>query len=308
MAQRPGDPLVEEVPAFGDYALVVHGGAGAAPAEIDAELAAAYREGLRAALAAGERVLAAGGAALDAVVAAVTSLEDCEHFNAGRGAALTTDGTAELDAAVMTGRGLAGAVTCARDIRNPVLAARAVAEQSPHVLIAAPDPRLLTEWGVARVDPAYFRTERRLAQLAATGSFERHRHGTVGAVARDRSATIAAATSTGGVTAQLPGRIGDTPLIGAGTFADAATCAISCTGVGEYFIRAVLAHDVHARMRYAGAGLAQAARAAVAEGLGAHGADGALIAVAPSGQGVLVWNSPTLLRGMLTGAGARTWP
>lgn len=298
--------VVEEVPAFGEYALVVHAGAGARPEETDAKLAAAYDAGLRAALAAGAAVLARGGAALEAVVAAVRSMEDCEQFNAGRGAALTADGTAELDAAVMTGEGLAGAVACARDIRNPVLAARAVAERTPHVLMAAPTPDQLASWGIERVEPAYFITDRRRAQLAASGRYEEHRHGTVGAVARDRAGRIAAATSTGGVTAQLPGRVGDTPVIGAGTYADATTCAVSCTGVGEFFVRAVLAHDVSARMRYGGARLPEAARAAIETGLASRGGDGALIAVTATGEAVLAGYSPGLLRGALTAGGPVT--
>lgn len=298
------------IPTYDGLGLVVHGGAGADPGHC-AQEAERYREGLRAAVRAGEEALTRGDA-LEAVCAAVVALEDAEMFNAGRGAALTATGEAELDAAVMThdadGTRRAGAVTCVKDVRNPVLAARAVMERTPHVLIASPGPQLLASWGVARVDPSYFVTDRRRAQLAASGGFGEYRHGTVGAVARDRSGRVAAATSTGGVSAQLPGRVGDTPLIGAGTFADASTAAISCTGTGEFFVRGVLAHDVHARMRYAGASLAQAASEALAEHLASPGADGGLIGVNAAGEAVLAWNSPLLLCGARTPEGIVTRP
>ncbi|MBW3086684.1 Isoaspartyl peptidase [Austwickia sp. TVS 96-490-7B] len=292
-----------EFPPAARTSLVVHGGAGALPSAVDPEFDHACRDSLRAAIHAGRHILDNGGDALDAVCAAVTCLEDQDHFNAGRGAALTSEGLPELDAAVMTGAGSAGAVTCTDIARNPVAVARAVMEHTPHVLLAAPPASMLHGWGCRTEDPQYFVTERRRRQLTLSSS-RAHRHGTVGAVARDHSGKIAAATSTGGVTGQLPGRIGDTPLIGAGTWADDTTCGVSCTGTGEFFMRAVLAHDVHARIRYAGMSLPQAATSAVRDGLEARGGDGALIAVDRSGTAVVAWNSPTVWWAVASGQGA----
>lgn len=294
------------VPPWGEFGLVVHGGAGIRPEAVAEDERRAALAGLARSLEAGREVLAAGGTAEDAVSAAVVVLEDCELFNAGRGAALTTAGTAELDAALMTGEGTAGAVVTCRTARNPVLAARAVMEQTPHVLLVDPTVEQLAGWGLDVVEAGYHVTQRRRADLAAALREQAPQHGTVGAVARDRCGRLAAATSTGGINGQLPGRVGDAPIIGAGTWADAGTCAVSCTGHGEYFLRASAAHDIHARMRYAGADLVTAVRGTLDELVGARGGDGGLIALGADGTGVLAFNSPGMYRGWVDADGVHT--
>lgn len=294
------------LPPTARSALAIHGGAGVDPASLSPGQAAAATAALEESLRAGRAVLDAGGAALDAVCACVRVLEDSECFNAGRGAALTTEGVAELDASVMTGDARAGAVTVCSGPKNPVLAARAVLEHTDHVLLAAPSRERLAGWGLELVDPAYYVTEARLQMLRETGAFTEYRHGTVGAVARDAGGHVAAATSTGGITAQLPGRVGDTPLVGAGTWADDATVAVSCTGQGEFFVRGVVAHEVHARMRWGGQPLERAVREAIDELLGARGADGGLVAVTPAGEVVLAFDSPGMYRGHDLGEGPVT--
>jgi beta-aspartyl-peptidase (threonine type) len=237
----------------------------------------------------------------------VTALEDNELFNAGRGAALTAQGSVELDAAIMTGDGRAGAVAGCRNVRNPVFAARAVLERTPHVLMVAPDDRLLADWGLEQVPNSFFVTDRRLRELervrsaAASGTDGNGtRHGTVGAVARDSDGRLAAATSTGGVSNQLPGRVGDAPIVGAGTYAADDTVAVSCTGEGEYFLRGVVAYDISARMAYLGASLEQAVRDTVAAKLDATGGSGGLIATGHDGTVVIAFNSNAMFRGHLT--------
>lgn len=285
------------------YALAVHGGAGSRATELDADQLAACHDALRSALSAGRSVLAGGGSALDAVSAAVVVLEDDEHFNAGRGAALTEAGTAELDAAVMTGAGDAGAVAGCTSARNPVLAARAVMERTPHVLLVAPGRELLAAWDVPTVRADYFVTERRLRELERrrNGAAAGTTHGTVGAVARAADGTLAAATSTGGMTNQMVGRLGDTAVIGAGTYAEDGVVALSCTGHGEYFIRGVVAHDVAARMRYQGVGLAESVDAAMATTRDRMGQEalGGVIAVDAAGQVLLAFDSAMMFRGHL---------
>lgn len=288
------------VPTHGPFALAVHGGAGPlndAPGRVTAQ-----GDGLRRALTAGQEVLAAGGPALDAVCAAVVVLEDDEAFNAGRGAALTVAGTAELDACVCDGAtGRTGAVAASRYARHPVLAARAVMDRTPHVLLAGPGERWLDEVGLERVDPGWFVTPARLAALhrrtqettaPAVG------HGTVGAVARDVAGRLAAATSTGGVTGQWVGRVGDTPVVGAGTWADERV-AVSGTGIGEYFLRAALAHDIAARVRWTHAPLDQVVRDVIAEDLVARGGDGGVIVAGADGTLVVAFCSAAMLRGHL---------
>jgi len=290
---------IQTIPGRGGPALAVHGGAGARRADVTEAGEQAYRAGLERAVTAGRVVLEGGGSALDTVCASVIELENDALFNAAHGAVLTSAGGAELDAAVMSGSGSAGAVAACRTVRNPVLAARAVMERTPHVLMVAPSERLLAEWSLATVPNTYFVTDRRRAELEraqrdpALGT----RHGTVGAVARDAAGHLAAATSTGGVTGQLPGRIGDAPIIGAGTFACDRTVAVSCTGEGEYFLRGVVAHDVSARVAYQGAELESAVRATIADRLDATGGSGGLIAVGPDGTLVLAYNSQCMFRG-----------
>jgi L-asparaginase / beta-aspartyl-peptidase len=223
-------------------AIAIHGGAGVIErGSMTPQREAAYRAGLERALRAGYAVLERGGSSLDAVAAAAVVLEDDPLFNAGRGACYNTEGRLELDASIMDGAGLrAGAVAAVGTIKNPILAARAVMEKSSHVLLVARGAeRFAARQGLKLVRPAYFHTPERLAALRRGA--KRH-HGTIGAVALDRRGNLAAATSTGGYTGKLAGRVGDSPIIGAGTYADNSTCAVSGTGWGEAFIRAAVAH------------------------------------------------------------------
>ncbi len=291
---------ITTVPPHAEFSLAVHGGAGPSPA--DDEHTAARRDGLTRALAAGQAVLERGGAALDAACAAVVVLEDDPAFNAGVGAALTRAGTPELDACVVDGAtGRAGAVAVSLHARNPVLAARAGMESTPHVLLVAPGEEWLASVGVDRVSPAYFVTPERLEALRSRlpdPSSPVLGHGTVGAVARDRRGGLAAATSTGGVTGQWEGRVGDTPVVGAGTWADERV-AVSGTGIGEFFLRGVLAHDIAARVRWTGAQLPDAVRGAIAEHLVGRGGDGGVIAAGADGTLVVGYCSAAMLRGYL---------
>jgi beta-aspartyl-peptidase (threonine type) len=296
------------------YALALHGGAGTLRrGDMDAAREAGYRAGLRRALVAGRAVLAAGGTALDAVTQAVCALEDEPLFNAGRGAVFTRAGTQEMDAAIMDGRDrAAGAAAGIFGPRNPILVARAVMESSPHVmLIGEAATQFAREAGLAFAAPDYFFTEARWQALAdtiaqeAAGALdadESRRHGTVGAVARDRHGNLAAATSTGGMTGKLPGRVGDSPVIGAGTFADNATCAVSATGHGEFFIRYAVAHEIAARIAHAGQPLAGAAEMVVAE-LGRAGGSGGVVAVGRDGALALPFNCAGMYRGYVADDG-----
>lgn len=291
------------------YSLAIHGGAGVAlRAQMTQDREAAYHAALARVLRTGESVLEAGGAALDAVTAAVVALEDEPLFNAGRGAVFTRDGTHEMDAAIMDGRTRrAGAVAGIFGPRNPVRLARAVMEQTDHVMmIGAGALALAREAGLAFEEGAYFFTQARWDSLQETlrmqadGTLDNdpsRRHGTVGAVARDRDGTLAAATSTGGMTAKRAGRVGDSPIIGAGTFADNATCAISATGDGEAFMRRVVAHEIDALMRHAGQSLADAADHVVQVDLAAHEGSGGLIAIDCDGNVVMPFNCDGMYRG-----------
>lgn len=290
--------------------LAIHGGAGTIRRETMTPAAeAAYHAGLRRALREGHAVLAAGGSALEAVTLAVMALEDDPLFNAGHGAVYTSAGKHEMDAAVMDGRNReAGAVAGILGPRHPVLAAMAVLA-SEHVLLhgrGAED--FCREHGVAFAPAAHFHTDRRWDALQAELERRRQqaidsrsdadRHGTVGAVACDAHGNVAAATSTGGMTAKAPGRIGDCPVFGAGTWADNATCAVSATGHGEFFIRHAAAHEIASRMRYLGEGVEQASAHVVAE-LGEIGGSGGLIAVDAQGQVSLPFNSSGMYRGVI---------
>jgi isoaspartyl peptidase/L-asparaginase-like protein (Ntn-hydrolase superfamily) len=302
--------------------LAIHAGAGPPDDDPDGGAARWPRQstGLTGALRAGLAVLSAGGPALEAVTAAVCVLEDDEEFNAGRGSALTAAGTVEMDAAVADGRGRRlGAVACVSGVRHPIEAARAVMDDGRHVLLSGPGAvSFAREVGLAFEDPEWFITDRRrhaleqmLRRLEAvewgvtggSGAAEPPQApatdsggGTVGAVARDRDGHLAAATSTGGRTAQLPGRIGDSPVPGAGTWADDATCAVSATGVGEAFIRAAFAHEVDARLRLEGVDLDAACQEALAA-VTAAGGDGGCIAVAGDGPPVLPFTTALMHRG-----------
>ena len=307
------------------FALALHGGAGTiARASLTPALEAAYRAALQAALAAGTALLAQGAPALDAVEATVRSLEDCPLFNAGRGAVFTHEGHHEMDAALMDGAsGRAGAVAGVRAVQNPIRAARLVMEQTEHVLLAYPGAdELAREHHLPLQPPAYFFTQQRYDQLQAAIAAGRTqldhaaspgpapatlgdpswKKGTVGAVARDQRGHLAAATSTGGMTNKRYSRIGDTPIIGAGTWADA-RCAISCTGHGEYFMRAVVGHDVACLMEYRGLELAEACRVVVHDKLAPAGGEGGLIAVDAAGHLALPFNSEGMYRASRSMAG-----
>jgi L-asparaginase / beta-aspartyl-peptidase len=297
------------------YAIAVHGGAGAMPrATLSAAREQRYRAGLEAALDGGYEVLARGGASLDAVAVAVRILEDDPSFNAGRGAALTRDGAAELDAAIMEGRQLrAGAVASVRHVRNPVDLARRVMEKSRHVLLVGSGAEeFALEEGFTLVPNHYFRTPERLEQLESEQRGERvsdlvppRSQGTVGAVARDAAGNLAAATSTGGLTNKRPGRVGDSPIIGAGTYARNGVAAVSATGHGEYFIRAVAAHHVCAAVQFRGLTLGQAVHELLRQVLPALGGDGGLIAVGADGEIVMDFSTEGMFRGARDSTGRR---
>ncbi len=296
------------------FTLAVHGGAGTIPtATMTPAKEAAYRAGLARALHAGYAVLEKGGAALDAVTAAVCALEDEPLFNAGRGAVYTRDGTQEMDAAIMDGRDRsAGAVAGLFGPKNPILAARAVMERTPHVLLIGEGAlKVAREAGLPFGDRDYFFTQERWDALQSTLALQgrddgdaSRKHGTVGAVARDSHGNLAAATSTGGMTAKLAGRVGDSPVIGAGTFADNETCAVSATGHGELFIRWAAAHEIAARMRHRSEALLVAAEHVTLHDLPKD--SGGLIAVGADGTVALPFNSEGMYRGMI-GAGGVAW-
>lgn len=289
------------------WTLAIHGGAGTIRRdELTPEKEAAYRAGLMAALQAGGAILAAGGSAEEAVLAAATSLEDCPLFNAGRGSTFTAAGTIEMDAALMTSAGQAGAVTGVTRIRNPMLAAQAVMRATPHVLLAgAAADDFAAQQGIAMEAPEYFRTEHRHAQLVAAQAAQTvaldhdlpAKMGTIGAVARDRHGALAAATSTGGMTNKRAGRVGDTPMLGAGTWADA-NVAVSCTGTGEAFMRSAAAHEVAALMRLAGRSLAEAAAEVALIRVPEAGGRGGLIAVDAAGNAALPFGTEGMYRGV----------
>jgi L-asparaginase / beta-aspartyl-peptidase len=281
--------------------IAIHGGAGVLRAD---RPGAQHRAALEQAVDAGYEVLKKGGTSLDAVCAAVVALEDDPLFNAGRGSCFNADGEIEMDASIMEGATLrAGAVAAVRRIRNPVLAARAVMEKTRHVLLAAEGAERFARKAGLKFEPAaYFRTERRLAALKKN---RRNYHGTVGAVALDKDGNLAAATSTGGYTAKMPGRVGDSPLVGAGTYADNRACAVSGTGHGEAFIRTAVAHDVCARMLYMKAPLLVAARAALTK-VARLRADGGLIAVDRRGNVAMPFNSEGMFRACIDRRGRRS--
>jgi len=295
-------------------AIAIHGGAGViAREQLGPDDGASYRAGLAEALDAGYAVLERGGSSLDAVTTAVRILEDNPLFNAGRGAVLTHDGHAELDASIMTGHDLkAGAVAGVKRIRHPIDLARKVMEDSPHVMLYGTGAEeFASSRGFDFVPNEFFITPQRKRQLARVlqGRTQPRNElsglGTVGAVAIDSVGNLAAATSTGGMTNKRWGRIGDAPIIGAGTYANNASCAVSATGHGEYFIRSVVAYDVCALMEYKGYSLDQAAREVVKGKLVERGGEGGIIAVDRAGNVALEFNSPGMFRGMRDSAGKR---
>jgi beta-aspartyl-peptidase (threonine type) len=294
--------------------LAIHGGAGTIERrKMTPEGERDYRAGLERALAAGYEILKRGGSSLDATEAAVRVLEDDPHFNAGKGSVFTSAGTNEMDAAIMDGKTLAaGAVASLEHIKNPISLARLVMEKSGHVMMDCEGAESFAkENGIELVDQKYFFTQDRWDALqkikaaeknrtSGTGSAvlitDQDRHGTVGAVALDQNGNLAAATSTGGTTNKRPGRVGDTPVIGAGTYANNATCAVSATGDGEYFIRATVGRDVSALMEYRGMSLKDAAQAAL-DKVAKLGGSGGLIAVDHQGNVTLPFNTAGMYRG-----------
>ena len=288
------------------FGMAIHGGAGTLPrAEMSGDAERRYRLGLSEAIDAGYAVLKDGGTSMDAVTVAVVLLEDNPLFNAGRGAVFTLDGRNELDASIMDGRTLqAGAVCGLTRIRNPVLLARAVMEKSAHVMLAgAGAEEFAAGQGFAFVPQSYFYTPERWQQLERirSGEIGLSGHtishvGTVGAVALDSFGRLAAATSTGGMTGKRFQRIGDSPIIGAGTYADDRSCAVSATGHGEVFIRSAVAHDICARMRYGGRGVAAAVREVVLAELPALGGEGGVIAIDAHGEIAMEFNSEGMFR------------
>jgi L-asparaginase / beta-aspartyl-peptidase len=299
-----------------EWTLVIHGGAGTIERDrITPEQDAAIRTALDAALSRGRQILAGGGSALDAVEAAVRLLEDDPHFNAGHGAVYTYDGTIELDAAIMDGSNRsAGSVARLSTTRNPISAARAVMTASPHVLLTGREADgFAADHGLTQVPNSYFETPERRRQLdelrnrqasgEAVGWYDVDlKYGTVGAVALDSGGHVAAATSTGGLTGKRWGRIGDSPLIGAGTYADDRACAVSATGSGEYFIRVGVAHEICARARLAGESLQGAADAVMAE-VRDLGGSGGVIVTGPAGEAVFSFTTPGMYRARASASG-----
>jgi L-asparaginase / beta-aspartyl-peptidase len=295
------------------WKLVVHGGAGViAPHLLSAEQEADIRAALDSALAAGASILASGGSALDAVERAARMLEDDPHFNAGRGSVFTYQGTIEMDAAIMDGRTReAGAVAGVSATRNPVSLARAVMERSPHVFLSREGAdQFSRDQDLEQAPPEYFATPERREALEIMRSQgenyfdEELKYDTVGAVAVDVHGHVAAATSTGGITGKRWSRIGDSPMIGAGTYADDRAAAISCTGSGEYFIRAGVAHEICARIRMLGEGIRTASDAAIAD-VGSLGGTGGVIAVTPGGEAAWAFNTVGMYRGIASSEGRK---
>jgi beta-aspartyl-peptidase (threonine type) len=321
-AALTGASVMAQQPQARHWAIVVHGGAGDINrAELGSEGDQAYRTGLSEAVKAGAAVLDRGGSSLDAVEAAIHVMEDDPHFNAGRGAVFAADGTNEMDAAIMDGATLrAGAVADVTRTRHPISLARAVMEKTPYVfLVGAGADAFSVQAGLEQEPPSYFFTESRwqslMKQLRKEGKpipprpagvppqgqavpvaqweeeADTHRYGTVGVVALDRNGNIAAGTSTGGLQGKMPGRVGDSPLIGAGTYASNQSCAVSGTGVGEYFIRYTVAREICALVQYKAITLQQAADEVIHKRLAPIHGDGGVIAIAPDGQ--LAWNFNT---------------
>jgi beta-aspartyl-peptidase (threonine type) len=299
-------------PADGRFALVIHGGAGTITrASMTPEKEAAYRAGLEEALRAGHAVLERGGTSVDACVAAVKVMEDSPLFNAGKGAVYTADEKHELDASVMDGATMkAGAVAAVTRVKSPIELARLVMDRSEHVMFAgAGAERFAQQHGIELVDNSYFDTPERLEQLhkakakeaspaTAPALSERDKHGTVGCVALDKHSNLAAATSTGGMTNKRFGRVGDSPIVGAGTWADNETCAVSATGHGEYLMRLVIAHEVSSQMRWGKMNLHDAAHGAI-DRLTKLGGTGGIIAIDRQGNIAMPFNTEGMYRGSI---------
>ena len=297
-------------------AIALHGGAGTIErSAMSEELEATYRAFLNDAITVGYEQLREGRSGLDVVVHVIQLMEDSPMFNAGRGAVYTWDGTHELDASIMHGETLdAGAVAGASTVRSPIALARAVMEDSPHVMLAGAGAEAFAlEQGFDPVAPEYFATERRQEALDAYKADEQaglkpeadHKFGTVGVVVLDQAGTLVAGTSTGGMTGKRWGRIGDSPVIGAGTYANNRSCAVSATGHGEYFIRHTVARDICARMQFGGATLEEAANTVVMEELVTAAGEGGVVAVDPAGRVALVFNTSGMYRASIDATGEK---
>lgn len=318
--------LMAQSTKTGKYVLLIHGGAGTIlKSRMTSEKEKLYKQGLQNALNAGSDVLKKGGSALDAVEATIKVLENDSLFNAGKGAVFTNEGHNEMDASIMDGKTLkAGAVAGVTNIKNPITAARAVMDKSEHVMMAYKGAEQFAAInGCEIVDPSYFFTTQRWLDLqeakkedslkalhkdSTTGLLKQpenhdYKYGTVGAVALDMNGNLAAATSTGGMTDKRYGRIGDSPIIGAGTYADNNTCAISCTGWGEYYIRLVMAKTISDRMQYAHESLKEAADDMIMKKLPALGGDGGLIAVDKNGDFTMTFDTDGMYRGYVKSNG-----
>jgi beta-aspartyl-peptidase (threonine type) len=320
-ASAQAQPSAPAAARQANWGIVIHGGAGTLDrASMSPEREAQYRAGLEQALRAGHAVLARGGSSMDAVEAAIRVMEDNPLFNAGKGAVFTAEGKNELDAAIMDGRTLAaGSVAGVRHVKNPITLARAVMEHSPHVMLAGDGAEQFARTqGIELVPESYFRTEARWQGLLRAREDERRaagdttrrpqalysvpedrKFGTVGAVALDQAGNLAAGTSTGGMTNKRWGRIGDAPIIGAGTYASNRSCAVSATGHGEFFIRNTVARDICALVEYRGMALKDAAEEVVMRRLVQQGGDGGIIAMDPQGNYTLTFNSSGMYRGRM---------
>ena len=297
-----------------DYALVIHGGAGTILKEnMSAEKEKAYLDMLNEALSVGEQILSNDGTSLDAVVEVIKIMEDSPLFNAGKGAVFTNNGENELDASIMTGIDQqAGAVGGVTTIKNPITAAQVVLEKSKHVLLIGEGAEeFAAKNGCELVENSYFSTEGRLKSLEkarlndgkglgeVNQEFSDYKFGTVGCVALDKKGNIVAGTSTGGMTNKKYNRVGDSPIVGAGTYADNSTCGISCTGHGEYFIRYAVAHDISARMEYKGISIDEAAKEVIMEKLVEKGGSGGVVGLDKFGNITMTFNTPGMYRGYL---------
>ncbi len=301
-------PRQENKKILGKYVIVIHGGAGVIKkSRMTPQKEKMYREKLQQVIRAGEGILKKGGTALDAVTKCITMMENSPLFNAGKGSVFNERGQNEMDASIMDGSNLmAGAVANVHTIKNPILAARAVMEHTPHVLLISEGAEeFARKQGLQIVDSSYFFTESRWKSYLKVKAkrAQGEKHGTVGCVALDKHGNLAAGTSTGGMTYKMYGRVGDTPLIGAGTYADNATCAVSCTGHGEFFIRNVVAYDIGALMKYSGFSLKEAANYVILSKLKKQGAEGGIIAVDRTGHFTMTFNTPGMFRAYATSEG-----
>ena len=305
--QNPSKTLVAgALPSSYDYALVLHGGAGSMNFEnVPEEWQVQFKHSLDSALQLGLNLLDAGGASIDAVEVVIRCLEDNPLFNAGKGAVFTNEGKNELDASIMTGWDLnAGAVAGVTNIKNPISAARAVMEQSEHVMLAGTGAEIFAEQeGLEIVDPSYFYTQKRFESFQKAKGMEKH--GTVGCVALDRNGNLCAGTSTGGMTNKKYGRIGDAPIIGAGTYANNATCGVSATGHGEFFIRWAVAHDISALMEYRGYDVETAAKEVIEKKLIEVGGSGGVICLDHFGRCAMITNTTGMFRAYGNSEGER---